>query len=96
MMAYGFDFGSAAESRLVFSGLRTRPSDWNDLRDEVERVLDVGARLQDPAGAPQQRLEPTQFARLGIRRRQGARSAHLTVKFVEKQLLRGHSDEAGP
>ena len=65
------------------------------LRAEVERVLDVGSRLQDPARTPQHGLEPTQFTRLGIGRGQRAGPADLTVELVEKQLLRGHSDEAG-
>ena len=89
----GLDVGrrqQAGLERLAEDAQRLR-----DLRAEVERVLDVRAGLQDPARPPQQRLQPAQLARLGVRRRQRARPAGLTVELVEKQLLRGHSDEAG-
>ena len=65
------------------------------LRSQVQRILNIGTGLQDPAAAAQHRLEPAQLARLGVGGRQGARSAGVTVELVEKQLLGGHSDEPG-
>ena len=89
----GLDVGRREQTR--FQRVAHRPQRLRCLRQEVQRVLDVRPGLQHPVGPAQQRFQPAQLTWLGVGRRQGSRPAHVSIELVEKQLLRGHSDESG-
>src|SRR6185312_4143505 len=95
-ISHGLALMSAAESRLVFSGLRKTPGDCTTW----EPILS-GFSMSGPACRTRPLRRSIDFSLRNSRgfayvRGQRARAAGLTVELVEKQLLRRHSDEPGP